>query len=223
MGFCNFITPWSEEYPMKCGAKTRSGGTCQRPGMPNGRCALHGGKSLAGIASPTYQHGRYSRVMPTRMQARYQEAAGDPALLEQRAEVALLDARLADLLGRVDTGESGGIWKQLQEARRALIVARRANDNEGASAAINEMSDLIGRGHADYAAWREISVVLEQRRKLVESERKRLIEMQQTITAEKAMLLIGAIGQIIKTHVTDRVILTKISADIRDLTASEPS
>ncbi len=28
-----------------CGAKTRSGGTCKQPAMPNGRCRLHGGKS----------------------------------------------------------------------------------------------------------------------------------------------------------------------------------
>jgi hypothetical protein len=29
----------------KCGAKTRAGGRCQQPGMPNGRCHFHGGKS----------------------------------------------------------------------------------------------------------------------------------------------------------------------------------
>ncbi|WP_233572175.1 HGGxSTG domain-containing protein [Neisseria weixii] len=28
-----------------CGAKTRSGGECWNPAMPNGRCRLHGGKS----------------------------------------------------------------------------------------------------------------------------------------------------------------------------------
>jgi hypothetical protein len=206
-----------------CGAKTRNGGTCQQAALANGRCHYHGGKSLSGIAAPAYRHGRYSRVMPTRMQERYQEAANDTALLELREDVALLDARLSDLLMRVDSGESGSIWRMLQQARTALIVARRAQDQAGQAAAINDMLELIGRGHADYQAWRELGSTLEQRRRLVESERKRLIEMQQTITAEKAMLLIGAIGQILKTHVTDRTILSKISADIRDLTAGEPS
>ena len=28
-----------------CGAKTRSGGTCRKAGMANGRCRFHGGKS----------------------------------------------------------------------------------------------------------------------------------------------------------------------------------
>ena len=29
----------------RCGARTRAGGSCQQPAMPNGRCRLHGGKS----------------------------------------------------------------------------------------------------------------------------------------------------------------------------------
>lgn len=28
----------------RCGARTRAGGTCRQPAMPNGRCRLHGGK-----------------------------------------------------------------------------------------------------------------------------------------------------------------------------------
>lgn len=207
---------------MKCGAKTRGGGTCQRPAMPNGRCSLHGGKTPTGIGLPQYKHGRYSKVMPTRLRERYEDAARDPALLELREDVALLDARLEDLLGRVDSGESGAIWRQLQQARTSLIIARRAGDAEGQAGAINDMLELIGRGHADYAAWRELGGVLEQRRRLVESESKRLVQMQQTITAEKAMLLIGAIGQIIKTHVADRSTLSKISADISALVTAEP-
>jgi glucans biosynthesis protein len=28
-----------------CGARTRAGGSCMGPAMPNGRCRMHGGKS----------------------------------------------------------------------------------------------------------------------------------------------------------------------------------
>lgn len=45
-----------------CGAKTRSGVPCQNAPMGNGRCRMHGGKSLSGIAHPNYKHGRYSKV-----------------------------------------------------------------------------------------------------------------------------------------------------------------
>jgi len=46
---------------MHCGAKTRSGGTCKTPAMENGRCRMHGGKSLKGAESATYRHGFYSK------------------------------------------------------------------------------------------------------------------------------------------------------------------
>ena len=189
--------------------------------MPNGRCRLHGGKSLSGIASATYKTGRYSKVLPTRLAARYAEAQHDPALLEMREDVALLDARLADLLGRVDTGESGAIWRNLQAARMEVLAAKKADDRIAQAIALNKLMDLISQGHTDYRAWGEVGSVLEQRRKLVESERKRLQEAQQTLTVEKAMLLIGAIGGIIKAHIHDRSILSKISADISALTTIE--
>lgn len=185
--------------------------------MPNGRCRLHGGLSLGGIASPTFKTGKYSRVLPARLTGRYEEAVADPALLELKSEIALMDARLADLLSRVDTGESGALWGQLIEARGDLLLARRANDPIKQAEALNLILELISRGHADYRAWAEVGSVLEQRRKLTESETRRLKDAQQTLTVEKAMLLIGAIGGIIKAHVQDRAQLAAISRDISAL------
>lgn len=205
----------------ECGAKTRQGGVCKQPALPNGRCHYHGGKSLAGLASPTYQTGRYSKALPARLAARYATAEADPRLLELRDEVALTDARLADLLGRVDTGESGALWQALQTLRMDVLAARRVGDTVRQAAALNALLDTIGQAHADYRAWTEIGGVLEQRRRLVESERKRLVEMQQTLTVEKAMLLIGAIGGIIKAHVQDRHVLAAISNDIQSLVSAD--
>jgi hypothetical protein len=50
----------SDHYPMPrkyCGARTRIGGHCRQPAMKNGRCRLHGGKSLSGKAHGRYRHG----------------------------------------------------------------------------------------------------------------------------------------------------------------------
>ena len=205
----------------ECGAKKKNGTPCRMSAMPNGRCRLHGGKSLAGMASPTFRSGKYSRYLPARMAARYEEAASDPALLELRSDIALVDARLADLISRVDTGESGALWAQLQQARIDLMAYRRAGDTVKIAEALNLLLELVGQGHADYRAWAEVGGVLEQRRRLVESERKRLVEMQQTLTVEKAMLLIGAIGGIIKAHVHDRAILSAIGRDLEGLLTRE--
>lgn len=44
-----------------CGAKTRAGGPCQKHPMANGRCMLHGGKSLSGINHGRYVSGDFTR------------------------------------------------------------------------------------------------------------------------------------------------------------------
>src|SRR5690348_17116908 len=119
---------------MECGAKRRNGEPCKARAMLNGRCRIHGGKSPAGIPSPHYRDGRYSKVLPQRMRDAYTLAMDDPQLLEQREQIAVLDARLLDLLGRVDTGESGALWQALKDCRSDLLIAQRGNDVKGQTA-----------------------------------------------------------------------------------------
>ena len=44
----------------RCGAKTRGGHSCKSPAMKNGRCRMHGGKSLSGKNHGRYKHGCYT-------------------------------------------------------------------------------------------------------------------------------------------------------------------
>ena len=45
----------------RCGAKTRKGGHCQGPAMPNGRCRMHGGKSTGPRTPEGLERCRRSR------------------------------------------------------------------------------------------------------------------------------------------------------------------
>jgi hypothetical protein len=183
--------------------------------MPNGRCSKHGGKSLAGIASPTFKHGRHSRYIPARLQDRYAASIADPELLALREDIALLDARLSELLERVDTGESGVRWAMLAKAWSDYKTSDHGT-LDGIKAR-NTVDAIIEQAMTDYAAWGEIQVIVEQRRKLSESEQKRLVSMQQLITAEQAMLFVAAIQDAVKRHVTDRKVLAAIAADVAAL------
>jgi hypothetical protein len=175
---------------------------------------VHGGKTPVGAALPQFKTGRYSKYIPDRLAARYQEAQDDPQLLELRAEVALIDARLADLLARVDTGEAGAAWRQARDLWVDLADARGGPHEDKL---FHELGRALKAGAADFAIWNDVQSTIEQRRRLVESERKRLVEAQQTITVERAMILIGAISHILQKHVTDRTQLASISHDIRAL------
>lgn len=201
-----------------CGSKTRSNETCKNRAMSNGRCRMHGGKSLVGLGSPSFVDGKYSKFIPARLTARYGEALADTALLELKEEVALLDARLSDVLGRVDTGESGKLWETAQKALMQYKVTHK-RDEVKAALALMDLEDAILAGTSDYTAWGEIATIIEQRRRLVESERKRLVEMQQMITTEQAMALLAMVVDTVRRHVPDRAALAAISAELVQLTA----
>ena len=198
----------------QCKAKSkRSGVQCKNHAMIGKEvCRIHGGKSLSGLAAPAFKHGRQSKYLPARLMERYTEALDDPDLLALRDELALLDARLADVLGRVDTGEAGRHWIGLAEAWRT--VERSVNEVDRLQA-MADLGDLIEQGVADYAAWDEVLRLIEQRRRLAESERKRLVEMQQMITVDRVMTLVAVLVDVVRRHVTDRQALSKISEDLR--------
>jgi hypothetical protein len=172
-------------------------------------CYKHGGSIPRGLGLPQTRTGRYSKDMPTRMAARYAEAQQDPELLVLRDEIALLDARLADVLARVDTGESGALWSQLAKSWEAYIKAQYsakpiAEKTAEMRARLDEHAALLERGRADYAAWAEIGTLLDRRQRFVESERKRYVEMSQMVSLEQAMLFLGAVTDAIRRHVTDQ-------------------
>ena len=79
------------------------------------------------------------------------------------------------------------------------------------------VGDLLTRGAADHAVWSEITALLDQRRRLVESERRRLLETDQLVTVERVMVLIAAVADIVKRYVTDRQALAAISEELRRL------
>ncbi|MCC6458789.1 MAG: hypothetical protein IT328_27845 [Caldilineaceae bacterium] len=203
----------------QCTAKNRRGEQCRHAAI-NGtsKCRFHGGASLAGIASPSFKTGRYSKHLPTRLAARYGEALSDPQLLELRDEIALIGTRQSELLGHLDSGLSLQRWQDAQAAHAAMVAAIRSKDSAAMQVAITDLGAALDAGAGDYAVWREVVELTEQRRKLVESEHKRLVAMQQMITTEQAMTLLAVITDTVRKHVTDPSILAGISADFRAIT-----
>ena len=206
-----------------CGAKTRSGEPCKKWAMPNGRCRLHGGLQPNGLASPNFKDGRYSKYLPARLAGKYLEAQNDPELLNLAGEIGLVEARIAELLEGVDRDAVGRVWAKIRATYDDLDLAMKTGDSNGTIACMVELGKLTRTGNRDYYAWEEIVKLIEQRRKLVDSERKRRVDMQNMITADRAMLLVSAIVGVIRDNVADRKVLTRISNEIGKLITVEPS
>ena len=77
--------------------------------------------------------------------------------------------------------------------------------------------DQLELAEADPVIWDVITDLIEKRRKLCESERRRLYDLQTTMTAEQAMAMITALIAIIRSHIGDQDRRRAIVRDIRDL------
>jgi len=204
-----------------CGAKNRQGESCRAVAMANGRCRNHGGKSLSGAAHPRFRDGRRSRYLPKRLLAQYAEAMQDEELLSLRADIALVDSRLVDVLQHVESGESWRLWHDLHKKWQAFTrVYGRDETAEGVAFA--EVHALIRNGYHDWAAWQDVLALIQQRRKLVESERRAMVENQRVISVEQAAMLLALLVDSVRREVTDRTVLRRVTETYAQLVGQPP-
>ena len=213
----------------RCTAHKRDGSLCRQAAVRHRtKCRLHGGKTLVGAASGQYRHGRYSKVLPVRLAAKYHEALHNPQLLSVRDDIAACESRLADLFSRVDSGESGATWEALGTAHRAFEGAMAGGDTAAMGTALATMRSLIQAGRADYEAWADIHQTWETRCKLTMTETKTLVAMQHMISAQQLDVYLGvltdALQNAITKHadaITARAILGDVTTELRTLVALE--
>jgi hypothetical protein len=200
---------------MRCNAKSKqSGEQCLKDAVVGStKCHIHGGKSLKGIASPTFSTGKYSKYLPEALLTAYEDAQADENLLSVRGDIQLLDTLIRAKLINLDTNESAAHWEALL---KYIIKARRSYKSEdlgGLEEALDEMEALADKRRLHYATEQEITSQLEQRRKLVETEQKISLQDRRSIPVEQAMALMSAVLESVKRNVTDATALTAIQTD----------
>ena len=204
---------------MQCESKAKSTQTqCRRRAVSGRRtCQVHGGKTPRGIASPHFKTGKYSKDLPSRLAAQYEEARSDPDLLTLRDEIGVAETRFRELLQRLEEGDLGTLWPALGKAKGAYLKAMTADDDKE-QAALDTLLDLIDQGQQDYTLWQAIGEQIDRLSRLRTAEHKRQADMEVMISAERANLMIGAIISImmtaIKKHVEGEHVARSIYADI---------
>ncbi len=208
---------------MKCTAQSkRTGQQCGGNAIPGStKCHWHGGRSLAGVASPALKTGRYSKILPTRLLARYEAAQADPDLLRLDAEIALLDTRLAEVLAELSTEDTTARWSALRLAWADVQTILTDPDAPPLALRVKlrGVDQLLSQPYPNAHVWTEVQTWVQARRKLVESERKHQVEAQQMVRLDAVMTLLTAMAVAVKDHVTDPIALQAISATYARLTA----
>jgi hypothetical protein len=135
------------------------------------------------------------------------------------------------MLSQLSEGADWGAMKDALEGMRSTLhaatEASRKGDAKAFGANLNGLSKqiedalrLCEEAKAGADVLRQVGDQIDRRERLVRSERQRLVQMQQSITAERAMLLVSAVVGIIAEHVHDRSTLAAISAAIGTLVDS---
>lgn len=208
-----------------CNAHNSAGALCEAIAIRGKtKCRTHGGRSLSGMASPNFKHGRYSKDLLTEMAVRVDEARGNPELLSVSDDIALVEARIAEVLRQLGTGESGATWLALKRTLEEFSVAMARGDMAGMHQHFQAMRALVKDGSSAAGAWQELRRLEELRCKLVQTEMKTLQGLQQMLTIQQHLLLVSAqtdaVVQAVKAHadpVTGRKILTEVQAEFTRL------
>ena len=206
----------------KCGAQlvgSRPPRYCIQDKLyPNGRCHKHGGPSLKGVESATFKHGKYSKYCNTKFRDVLDQFLDADDYLEQRAEIELLDARIAELLGRVGNGETEAAWKQvlkdIAEFKKLWEDGTKIDDLKVAAKSLFLTAEAV---RTDYSDWRALQSTIEQRRRLIESERKRQIETGFMLTQDAVARFYDACLRAVTDNVSDRKVLSAIQAQLSSL------
>lgn len=206
------------KHPRKCSYRDYDDGSpCPRWAViGDHRCPTHGGGwPLAGKPRGFhhFKTGHRSRYLPIALagkmivarKSRYKDSIKDPTLAEQYLvslqdeelinvsdEMALIDARNAQLIRRATSGERPEtMWEDVHEVFSDLDSALNMSDTHGFKKAMGKMRTLLEEEGQERKAWDEIFERMEQRRKLAETERRRREAMSLMLTAEKAMELVA--------------------------------
>lgn len=157
----------------------------------------------SGMNSPHFKSGRYSKDIPKRLLTRLQAAENDPDLLSIRSEVALLDIRVKEMVQRLDTGESGGLWELLRKQWAELQAANAARDVEKLQACLAAVGRTIQKGARYESAWSELADAIDARTRIARAEHNRLLDLQQMITSQEALTLFSTVINVVMGIVTD--------------------
>jgi hypothetical protein len=171
-----------------CGAKTRSGGRCKRPGAANGRCRLHGGAPGSGRPPEHGRRSQYARIFGQD----YARLLRDPDILKSDGELALFDLFL---LERADLLRHGFSAAWLDDVKTALAALNTAlfekRDAQAVRQAFQRLESQITAGGERVGAWEELLEAAGQRSNLASKAAAALAKQESSVSENKLVVMFG--------------------------------
>jgi hypothetical protein len=179
----------------------------------------HGGKTPRGPANPNWQHGRYSKYVPTGLGERYREARSNPELLSLQDDLAMIEARLTELfeeLAGMRSDESATTWQKAKNTYRRMKAAINEQDGATVIAAMEVLDSVFEEGRSPVRIWDEILDLMNKKRIMAETQSRIVTRERLVISVEEFNILVARTVGIIKQHVSDRAAIAAIVREFTD-------
>lgn len=184
----------------------RSGVQCKGTAIadsPSQKCRMHGGRPKVGAANAAFGPGRYSKYLPSQLDTIYREALANPELIEMGDHIALLESRMQQLLAGTAEGSPQPKWSQIRDLFADLATAVLTGESDKVNPALEQMQALVDAGMKWDTTWNQIGDLMEQLRKMTDTEVKRKKELNQMIPVERVIIMMAAVATAVKRNVKD--------------------
>jgi nucleoside diphosphate kinase len=159
--------------------------------------------------------------MPSDLRERYEEFAADPARLSLEKEMAVTRAMISERIQAMEAINSSEAWNRLNKLYTDMTYAQNQKQVERYARLFNELGDVIAEGVGIESTRKETIRLIEQERKLVDSQRQLYIDMGEFITRGMALAMLTNFLEAVKENVTPleggTKALTVISTTIRGM------
>lgn len=177
------------------------------------RCKQHGG------ASPGRPiiHGRRSKYLPARLLERVEDGLTDTNLISLTEDVALMDALICEECENLGEDKPAELWKQAARQFSDYQNKKDADDPKeraAGMAAYWALKETLENGNGVYERIGRIVNLTEQKRKLSESELKRLVAAKQFVTVQELTIFVARLQNLIIESVKDPSERAKLASGI---------
>lgn len=161
--------------------------------MENGRCRMHGGNAARGTAHYNYKDGHRSRYAPkNELGELYERAQQDTDLRSLSDDLALVTAFINERLQTIDTMGGIDFFNDLSKTADKLRRAHSQQDMDEIYHQIAVVDGMANKGKDHLTQLDAIVKLIEQRRKLSDSQSKRENEERLYITTNQMMHILNS-------------------------------
>lgn len=144
----------------------------------------------------------------------YVRARKDPDLLSTQAEVALLHARIGELVTQLDGGGPMHRYQQLVDVCEKMKAALQAGLDM--APLVEALDEIVVRNNDERLIWQELRDIIEGKSKVAAREANRLIQLKQMVPQERVMALIVNMMEIFMIHVPNQKLRLAVARDIEE-------